>query len=278
MTEADTLSVTSMFLIGLLGSGHCVGMCGGIVAALGFAADSDQSRWPIILTYNLGRITSYGLMGALVGLLGYYGDQFLSLGPWLRGFAGILLVLMGLYIAGWWRILAQLEKAGQHVWKRIQPLSKGLFKVRSIGKGFLFGMLWGWLPCGLVYSALAYAGASATPVAGGLAMIAFGVGTMPAMFAGGVFSTQLRTLLQGRLLRAVMALILIAFGGWTIWSALAHSHGSHSSHGGHNSHMSTSETSGSVDRMEHPSGHEPMDHSSDHGRMDHSSGHEHMHH
>lgn len=225
MIDIDTLSVISMLLIGLMGAGHCAGMCGGIIAALGFAADSRQSRWPIIVSYNLGRITSYGLMGALVGLLGQFGDQFLALGSWLRAAAGVLLILMGFYLAGWWKVLVHLEKLGQLVWKKIQPISSRLFQVRSIAKGFLFGMLWGWLPCGLVYSALAFAGATASPVTGLLAMMAFGIGTLPAMLLGGIFSTQLREILQGKWLRTMMALVLIVFGVWTLWAAVSHQHG-----------------------------------------------------
>lgn len=224
MVDTAGMSVLAMFVIGLMGAGHCVGMCGGIVAALGFAADKETNRWPILLSYNLGRITSYAIAGALVGLLGLFGREFLSLGPWLRAFAGILLILMGLYLADWWRLLTWFERGGQYLWRRIQPLGKGLFQVRSAGRGFLFGMIWGWLPCGLVYSALAYAAATAEPGSGALAMAAFGLGTLPAMLAGGVFSSQLKQWLQGRLLRTVMALVLILFGAWTLWSAFAHMH------------------------------------------------------
>ena len=236
MTDMSVMSITSMFLIGLLGAGHCVGMCGGIVAALGFATDSNQPRWPIILTYNLGRISSYGLMGGIVGLLGQFGDQLLSLGPWLRAVSGLLLILMGFYLADWWKALALLERIGQLLWKKLQPLGKGLFQVRSVGRGFLYGMLWGWLPCGLVYSALAFAGASASPVMGAFSMMAFGLGTLPAMLAGGLFSAQLKSLLQGKWLRVAMALVLIVFGSWTLWSAMSHNHSTEESGDAHSSY------------------------------------------
>lgn len=236
MTDMSVISITSMFLIGLLGSGHCVGMCGGIVAALGFATDSTQARWPIILTYNLGRIASYSLMGGIVGLLGQFGDQFLSLGPWLRALAGLLLILMGFYLADWWKALTLLERGGQLLWNTLQPLGKGLFQMRSVGRGFLYGMLWGWLPCGLVYSALAFAGVSASPVMGALSMAVFGLGTLPAMLAGGIFSVQLKSLLQGKWLRVTMALVLIVFGGWTLLSAVSHNHAAEESENAHSSH------------------------------------------
>lgn len=120
---------------------------------------------------------------------------------------------MGFYLADWWKALTLLERVGQVLWKKLQPLGKGLFQVSSVGRGFLYGMLWGWLPCGLVYSALAFAGASASPVLGAWSMMAFGLGTLPAMLAGGLFSAQLKNLLQGKWLRVTMALVLIVFGG-----------------------------------------------------------------
>lgn len=224
MFEFDSMPILAMLLIGLMGAGHCLGMCGGIVAALGFATDDQRSRWPILLSYNLGRMTSYGIIGALVGLLGLFGREYLSLGPWLRITAGVLLILMGLYLAGWWHVLSWLERAGQRLWRHLQPFAAKLFRVRSARKGFLFGMLWGWLPCGLVYTALAYAAATAHPLPSALAMMAFGLGTLPVMLASGVFSSQLKRWLQVRALRAAMGLLLCIFGGWTLWNVVSHTH------------------------------------------------------
>lgn len=243
MPDVSDMSVLAMLVIGLMGASHCVGMCGGIVAALGFAAEGKDSRWPILVSYNLGRIVSYSVAGALVGLLGLFGREYLFLGPWLRGLSGVLLILMGLYLADWWRLLSWLERGGQYVWRYLQPLGNGLFRVAGPGRGFLFGMLWGWLPCGLVYSALAFATATAEPVSGALAMAAFGVGTLPAMLAGGFFSSQLKAWLQGRLLRALMALVLIVFGAWILWSAMAHAH--------HQPAAAVTETDSSGDIHEH---------------------------
>lgn len=248
MTEP--LSLLAMLMIGLLGSGHCVGMCGGIASGLGFASSgntvngvnmaSDRVRGPqLVLGYNLGRILSYGLAGLLVASLGYWGREFLALGPWLRILAGVILVLMGLYLAGWWNILVYLEKVGGRLWRRLQPLGRPLLPVKGAGQAVLLGMLWGWLPCGLVYTALAYAATAQSPAQGGLMMVFFGLGTAPAMVAGGLFSARIRQLLQGRYLRQLMALAMIAFGVWTLASVAVHSgHGAmdgggHSGHGDH---------------------------------------------
>lgn len=236
----EILSISAMFMIGLLGSGHCVGMCGGIVTALGFSAPVKsgrqqagrraQSRWLLLLSYHAGRITSYGVAGAIVGSLGQFGADYLSLGPALRAFAAIMLILMGCYLADWWRILVRLEGLGSHIWRYLQPIANGLFQVGNPFKGFLYGLVWGWLPCGLVYSALAYAAASVSPAGGFAAMIAFGAGTLPTLLLGGVFSQQLKSLLQQRSLRWFMGLVLILMGGWMLWSALLADHSHHHSH------------------------------------------------
>ena len=231
---------TAVAIASLVGSLHCAGMCGGIVTALGFSVEKSTTgekvaRWPILLSYNIDRITSYGMAGMAVGWLGQLGSQYLALGPVLRSIAGVLLILMGCYLADWWKILTHLEWLGAKLWRKLQPVANGLFQVRSTGKGFAFGLLWGWLPCGLVYSALAYAAASADPVSGFFVMVAFGIGTLPAMLLGGLFSQQLRSLLQRRSLRWPMALILVLFGLWTLWSVYFVDHSGHTNHGWQNS-------------------------------------------
>src|SRR5690554_3660961 len=118
---AELLPLLAMAGIGLLGAGHCVGMCGGIASALGFAGDGEGGAGKV-LGYNLGRILSYGVAGMAVASLGYWGREFLALGPALRVLAGIILVLLGLYLAGWWNLLVYLERGGARLWRRLQPL------------------------------------------------------------------------------------------------------------------------------------------------------------
>jgi sulfite exporter TauE/SafE len=232
------LSLIAMGSIGLLGAGHCVGMCGGIVSALGFAS-SEGGGLRLMLGYNLGRISSYAAAGALVALLGHWGSTYLALGPVLRVASGVILVLMGCYLGGWWRVLVHLERLGRRFWKHVQPLGQSLLPVRSLPQALALGMLWGALPCGLVYTALAYAAVSAEITQGVMLMMAFGLGTVPAMFAGGLLAGRLKALLQKRKVRTFMAMAMIAFGVWTLVSVAIH--GQHSpvssnSHGSHHHH------------------------------------------
>src|SRR4051812_9310886 len=147
-----------MLTIGLVSSGHCIGMCGGIMGALSMAipADAKKKRWAILVFYNMGRVGSYALMGLLAG---FFAQEFAAMGggEFLRVIAGLLLIAMGLYLANWWRGLTYLEKLGRYLWAYLQPLGKGLMPVNSLPKALGLGVIWGWLPCGLVYSALALA-------------------------------------------------------------------------------------------------------------------------
>lgn len=211
----DVALLFGLFGVGLAGSPHCIGMCGGIVAAFGTGAP----RWTLVLGYNVGRISSYVFAGLLAGLVGSFATTYLALGPLLRSLAAIMLILMGLYLSGIWRVLTYLEKLGQHLWRYIQP---GILKIGpadSFGKAIPLGMLWGWLPCGLVYSALATAVTSGSIAAGGLAMLFFGLGTLPAMLAGGWFASHLSRLTSARPVRLGFAAVLIFMGAYTLWMA-----------------------------------------------------------
>ena len=226
MTSSLPLSISAMLFIGLMGAGHCIGMCGGISSALGLAVSGDR-KWSILGGYQLGRVASYSLAGVLIGMLGLWGHAYLQLGPALRILAGVLLILMGCYLADWWRALITLEQAGSHLWRYIQPMGNRLFPVHSAHQAMLLGMLWGWLPCGLVYSALAYAATAGTPAESGLMMLAFGLGTTPAVLAGTVFSNRIARWLQHKRFRQLTGLLLIGFGLWTIWGGSSYYHNNH---------------------------------------------------
>lgn len=224
-------------MIGFLGSTHCVGMCGGITAALDFALPMDASasrKWFYRSLYSLGRLFSYGLAGTLVGALG--AGTYATMGDissqWMRIVAGLFMVLLGISLSGWLNLLKPIESAGSRVWKLISPLQKRLFPINHPAKALAMGALWGWLPCGLVYSTLVWSLASAAPLQGGLVMLAFGAGTLPAVLLMGRMAQQVKKASQSIWLRSLAGLLIILFGLWTIIPAVLHLSGGHE-HGNH---------------------------------------------
>ncbi|MEH6579202.1 MAG: sulfite exporter TauE/SafE family protein [Amphritea sp.] len=214
MTESVT--ALTAILLGLLGSAHCLGMCGGISGAVSMGIDK-RNRNPLILLlgFNFGRITSYSLAGALVGALGWL-IKSPEVGIILRTLAGLILIMMGLYVAQIWRGLSYIERVGNLLWQRIQPLSRQLLPVNSAGQAMLLGGLWGWLPCGLVYSTLIWSATADDWKLSALMMACFGLGTLPAMLATGLLARQVQNLLRSRKTQIIAGMLIIVFGVYTI--------------------------------------------------------------
>lgn len=217
----NELSLTGALLIGLLGSTHCLGMCGGISSVLGVQANNKLSR---LLSYNCGRLLTYTLIGAVAGLLG---EQLVTAASAftvvLRVLAGVLLVAMGLYVSQWWMGLSKLEQWGAAIWRCVQPLTRGLLPIKSHWQALLLGVLWGLLPCGLVYSTLSWALATADWRQSSLLMLSFGVGTLPAMLSIGFINKQLLQRLRQKKIRWVGGVLIIVMGVFTMVSPLQHS-------------------------------------------------------
>jgi hypothetical protein len=218
MTEGA--SIGTALILGLLGGAHCIGMCGGIAATVGMTRpDSRTPALLLLLGYNTGRLLSYALAGALLGGLGVLmADGTATLV--LRTLAGLMLVAMGLYIAQWWKGLLHLERAGSGLWRHLRPLASRFLPARSLPQSLALGLLWGWLPCGLVYSTLIWASAAGDWQHSALLMLCFGLGTLPAMLATGLMAAQLRQLLARRLTQQLAGSLIILFGFLTLLPVL----------------------------------------------------------
>lgn len=212
----EPLSLLSAFFLGLMGASHCLVMCGGIAAAAS-SSGPKQGNLGFLLLFNLGRILSYSLAGFLVSLVGLWlADSHQLAQQVLRSIAGILLILMGFYIARWWMLLTRLEAAGQLIWRYIQPLTRKLIPIQNKPQALALGVLWGWLPCGLIYSTLAWVAANGQPALGALTMLCFGLGTLPGILAAGIFAQQLNKLISHQYFRQIAAILLMSYGTWTL--------------------------------------------------------------
>ncbi|MFJ3076767.1 sulfite exporter TauE/SafE family protein [Pseudomonas sp. NPDC087029] len=207
----------SALILGLLGGGHCLGMCGGLMGALTLAIPPEQRarRARLLLAYNLGRILSYACAGLLLGLAGWaVASSPAALA--LRVVAALLLIAMGLYLAGWWSGLTRIEALGKGLWRHIQPVASRLLPVSSLPRALLLGALWGWLPCGLVYSTLLWAASQGNAGYSAALMLAFGLGTWPVLLATGLAAERVNSLLRRRSVRMAGGLLVILFGLWTM--------------------------------------------------------------
>lgn len=232
-------SLIAVFLVGLLGGVHCLGMCGSIVGV--FTAQvpkppiqlspggrkggllslwerigsNGSARWPFHLAYSSGRIASYALAGALAGAVGQAGLLMRDAVPvqhLLFTLSSLMLIVLGLYLAGVWGGVRQLERLGGGLWQKLQPYTTRLLPVNTVPRALGLGALWGWLPCGLVYSVLLTALASGSASRGALIMLAFGLGTLPNLLAIGLFWESVKGWVQSPRMRLAAGLLVALFG------------------------------------------------------------------
>jgi sulfite exporter TauE/SafE len=224
----NTVAAASAFVAGLLSAGHCFGMCGGIVGAFslgsGAAGTGGRARLQGLLAYNAGRILTYAALGALAGSLGATVGGFLPPEVARRGgrlLAALFLVGLGLFLAGRPQFLQPIERLGARLWRRIEPAGRRFLQARGPGHALALGLVWGFLPCGLVYSMLAMASLAGGAGSGAIVMLSFGAGTLPALFAAGLAASRLRDLARSTLLRRSAAAIYVAAGLWLAFTAIS---------------------------------------------------------
>jgi uncharacterized protein len=206
--------------VGLLGGVHCLTMCGGLVATLTLGLSPEIRRHPgrmlpYQVVYNLARISGYAVAGALFGGLGAVLIEIETLPAMqrlLQGLAGVMMILLGLYLADWSTALTAVERLGAGFWRRLEPIARRFLPVRTLGQAAVIGFLWAWLPCGLVYSVLIMAMSSADPLAGALVMLAFGLGTLPNLLGLALLAGAVARLAERVWIRRLAGLLVIGFG------------------------------------------------------------------
>lgn len=223
------LNLLSALGLGLAGAGHCLGMCGGIAAALSLGGGQTLPR---TIAYHTGRLCSYALLGGALG----FTASIVDIAQWtlfLRFGAALMLISMGLYIAGWWRGMVLLERAGAKLWQPIQKLASRWLPVHHWHQAFRLGLCWGLMPCGLIYSSLVWAATAQNPLYSASIMFVFGLGTLPAMLATSLGAEQLQGFLRRRELKLAIAMLLIGWGSWMLWMLLGSGMAAEAGHMGH---------------------------------------------
>jgi len=229
---SDPITITSAFLLGFFSTLHCVGMCGGIIGALSLSLPieirNNKARlFSFVLSYNVGRIISYSIAGLIAGAVGTGVLQSAGFdqGHTVLRIIGVsMMVAIGLYLTGWLPQLASVEKIGIPVWKRLEPIGRKLGPVASLPRALAYGLVWGWLPCGLVYFVLIWALTAGDAVRGALTMLAFGLGTLPTLIAAGFMTSWITRFAHSARARQVVGLLIIVMAIGSLFIPMAHHH------------------------------------------------------
>jgi hypothetical protein len=234
-------SYFAAFLLGLFSTVHCIAMCGSVIGALTLSLPAEireqpRRMFPYVFNYNVGRILSYAVAGLIVGLLSSPLAQFNAHNV-LRVIAVVVMIAMGLYLAGWFPKFAMMERVGVPIWRRLQPIGHRLLPVRSAKQAFLLGMIWGWLPCGLVYAALAVAATTGDPLQSMWVMLSFGAGILPAVMGAGLFTGLLAGLANSKRFRQAAGILIIAMALGSLWIPVGHEHHHHADTHAHHEGM-----------------------------------------
>jgi sulfite exporter TauE/SafE len=228
----EEITLVSAFLVGFLGSVHCIGMCGGIIGALTLGLPGAQPQRPqvtflYLLYYNIGRIFSYAIAGGIAGFIGskIIHTSLLPDGQMIGAIiSSVFMIALGLYINSWWQGLIQLEKLGSKVWRFIEPACKSFLPVKHSWQALMLGVIWGWLPCGMVYAVLVWSLSAGSAIQGASLMIAFGLGTLPTLLALGAFAKWLEKVRKQAVVRKTAGLVIICFGIYGLFSGTGHHH------------------------------------------------------
>ena len=230
-TWLDPTVLSTAFLAGLLGSGHCFGMCGGIAAGLG-AMSRGRGLVPA-LQFNLARLVSYAVLGLIAAMVLGGVTGLMPFARWLRLLTALLILMIGLKFLFNFRGIEWIERGGAGLWKKIMPLAMKAGN-RQDGPGrILLGLCWGLIPCGLVYTVLMTAASTANAASGAMTMLAFGLGTLPAMLGLTAAAPTLSAFLEDRTVRRVIGFALVVLAIWTVvmmWGAMSQGGMNHSHH------------------------------------------------
>jgi sulfite exporter TauE/SafE len=248
--------IIAAFILGLFSTVHCLGMCGGIIGALSLSLPErirlHRGRLMIfVTTYNIGRILSYSVAGTIVGYIGAEAAAYtdMSDGPSILRYTGmVMMIAIGLYLAGWFPQLSKVERIGKPLWKMLEPIGRRLVPVNNLPKALLYGLIWGWLPCGMVYFVLVWALTSGSASQGAMTMAAFGLGTLPSLLTAGLAATWLKRFTRSQLTRQLVGAAVIVMALATLLMPMGHK-GGHG-HADMNHKMTTSMEH--MDRGQHP--------------------------